>query len=216
MKAEKQQREATSRVIQPSKGGMRSFEFADNKISKIKQLYEVERNLGYSAVQNIEFIYTRKPNISGPVVQLATTWQWTGTYWDALRTDGYPSAQPNRPGAYLYEVVATKEDAVEDVEPPLGYSLVTDSVGRQAYLHNPNDYVVGRVALDHLIDIAHGNEHRIHRSAQMAGTLIPTYIHPNDDELYTFTTQDNHIDGIPKITIYEQGKVRGGVHKFGK
>ncbi|MCS3063883.1 hypothetical protein NXX40_16145 [Parabacteroides distasonis] len=77
MKAEKQQREATSRVIQPSKGGMRSFEFADNKISKIKQLYEVERNLGYSAVQNIEFINTRKPNISGPVVQLATTWQWT-------------------------------------------------------------------------------------------------------------------------------------------
>lgn len=211
MKAERQQKEVMSRVIQPSKGG--GGHIVDNRPNSIHQAKMIE-NIG----GDIQYDPQRKPieNKSSSHVNQMMWWTWIGGAWypDDTTTQNPVPALLGKKNGDRFDDGLDKE--VEDVEPPLGYSLVTDSVGRQAYLHNPNDYVVGKVALDHLIDIAHGNENRIHRSAQMTGTLIPTYIHPSDDELYTFTTQDNHIDGIPKITIHEQGKVRGGVHKFGK
>lgn len=218
MKSERQQKEATSRMIQPSKDGKQFFKFIDNRTSDIRQLCDRKQVKENSALQNTESIKEKKPNISRQIIQLSTIWQWNGTYWNALQTEGYPSAQPGRPGIYDFETITTGEDEEDDtIEPPYGYELVSDSMsGRTTYLCNPNEYVIGRVALDHIIDVAHGNEGRIHRSSQMTGTRIETYIHPSDDELYTFTIQENHSDGIPKITIHEQGKVRAGVHKFGK
>ena len=162
---------------------------------------------------------------SSEIVQ-RTVWEWNSRFWRAVRTEGLPTAQPGGNGAFHGQRISTGPEAdlyadanpapaaAAVVQPPQGYALVTDSVGQQAYLADPNGHRPAGVALDHLVDVAHGNANRVHRSQQMQGNSQPTYVHPNDDELYTFSTQAAHNDGIPKITIHEIGKVRGGVHKF--
>ena len=165
---------------------------------------------------------SRSTKASAQIVQ-RTVWEWSGIFWTAIRTEGQPTQRPAVNGAFPgkristgpeTDLLAEKNPAAIAVPPPIGYSMVTDSVGRQAYLSDPRGYTPTGVPLDHIVDVAHGNANRIHRSQNMTGHSQPTYVHPNDDELYTFSSQANHTDGFPTITIHEIGKVRGGVHKF--
>ena len=140
-------------------------------------------------------------------------WTWDGSKW----TPSSPTvnASPTFKGKTYGQ---TYDDglgggAVVIVPPPIGYTLETDSTGSTAYVANANGYTIGSVALNHIVAVAH-TPSNAHRSSKMRGTRIPTYVHPSDDELYTVTIQGNHTDGIPKITVHELGKVRGGLHKF--
>lgn len=161
--------------------------------------------------------------LKSDVVQ-RTVWEWTGTYWNAVRTEGSPTAQPSSGGSRTGQRISTGTEtdlwATGNVQPtrtapPSGFTLVSNQMGSmQAYLSDPNGLAPSGVPLDHLVEAANGISSRIHRSSKMSGTSHQTYVHPNDDQLYTFSLQGNHSDSIPKITIHEEGKVRGGVHKF--
>ncbi len=130
---------------------------------------------------------------------------------DKAAYDNYLKKDKSKPSAYQ----SSSSLAPPTTPPPPGYTLVS-SGKQQAYLADPNGHGPEKVALDHIVGAAHGERSKIHRSSKMTGTKHSTYVHPNDHELYTFTLQGNHTDGIPMITIHELGVVRGGFHNFGK
>lgn len=136
-------------------------------------------------------------------------------------TEALPTGKVKRRGvadpSYASGPSSAAAAAAVAVAPPAGYTLFSSSYGNQAaYLNIPAGLAPSRVALDHLIEAADGQGEKTHRSTSMSGTLQATYVHPSDHELYTFSLELRHTDGLPTLTVHEIGKVRGDDHKFKK
>ena len=210
---ENESRAVANAVAQKKNNVKQGFGFADNSPENLKQM-EIQRMISIHS----PFQKKLPPACNEQAIQ-RTTWSWVDGVWVAQDQDEPQTEQPARDGRYPWETIDTgiveDTDSEEVVAPPDGYTLTTDSTGSTAYVANPNGWEIGNVATDHIVEVANGAR-ETHRSDKMKGTDIETYVHPSDHELYTVTIQGAHTDGIPMITVHEQGKVRGGWHRFKK
>ena len=200
-----------NRVTQKLNGSESTFQFIDNRPEVVlqKKVQEMANNSHQASQQN-----TIQRLIDTTIQRMG--WTWNGSNWTP---DDHETtlAQPARDGKGKYEYY---DDGLGDgkakvVDPPAGYELAKTQMGTQsAYVLNTNNHQISNVAKDHLVEVANGDKAREHRSSKMKGHSSPTYVHPNDDELYTYQINGRHKDGIPKISVLEQGKVRDGFHKF--
>lgn len=202
---------STNSIAQKKSNRKQGFEFVDNRSEAITQrkLQEVtDNNLKLNQLKAVQ-----KMGV-GTIQRMG--WTWDGTTWTA-NDPSATLAPPARNGHGNYEYF---DDGLGDgqpvtVTPPAGYVLSSTQMGTQsAYVQNTNDYAISNLAMDHLVEVANGDAAREHRSANITGNSSPTYVHPSDHELYTYTIDGPHTDGVPLVSVLEQGKVRQGVHKF--
>jgi hypothetical protein len=200
-----------NRITQKKKGNESTFLLADNRSEIIAQ-----RKLFLMANNSPQVNQLRIIQGLGDNTIQRMGWTWDGTIWtpDIPDTTIAPPARTGK-GNYEYFDDGLGDGQAKVIQPPKGYVLSHTRMGNQsAYVQNPKNYVITKLAMDHIIEVANGDEAKEHRSEKMKGNSSPTYVHPGDDELYTYRINGKHEDGIPMISVLEQGKVRGGMHKF--
>lgn len=99
--------------------------------------------------------------------------------------------------------------------PPANCTLETNN-GQHAWV-NVNGKGVTPKAMKDLIDIANGDDSKIHRSDKMMGAAAQTpYVHDfGSNYVCTFTKLGTSWDGNPIIRVDLDGDVNNGMHRFG-
>ncbi|MFF2090095.1 DUF4157 domain-containing protein [Paenibacillus sp. NPDC058174] len=98
--------------------------------------------------------------------------------------------------------------------PPANCTLETHA-GKQAWVNATNKNVTAK-ALNDLVDIANGDNTKIHRSEKMKGAPNQTpYVHDlGNNYVCTFTILGTNWDGHPIIQVDLDGDVNNGFHRF--
>lgn len=115
---EEQQVEAQDQLIVPGRA-VQTARISPQLLTRQEAL-QLQQTVGNQAVGRLLAQNTLQlKNISSQTVQ-RTIWEWTGVYWQAVRTEGDPTRQPDAPGSIPGERISTGRETELWKEPRKG------------------------------------------------------------------------------------------------